>query len=59
MQKNFSENYQQFGHMTPKRFASPVLGLKSLKNFSLKGCLINLQAAHTSQASPNQATYNT
>jgi hypothetical protein len=26
MQKNFSENYRQFGHMLSKKFANPARG---------------------------------
>lgn len=33
---NCSENYPQFGHLLLKRFASPVLGRKNLRNIGLK-----------------------
>jgi len=36
-QKNFSENYLQFGHAPSKRFYSPVLGRKSN---GFRGCKI-------------------
>ena len=37
MQKNFSENYQQFGYAPSKNFASPVLSKKCSKSISFKG----------------------
>jgi hypothetical protein len=61
MQKNLSESNLKFGH-TLSRFASPVLGQKSLKNIGFKGGtkllaylgdqIINLPMVLTSWAGP-------
>ena len=37
LQKNFSENYLQFGHAPSESSTSPSIGWESLKNIGVKG----------------------
>jgi len=56
MQKKFSENYPQLGHVPLERSVSPVLGRKILKNIDLKWHqIVPARGAHLSRAGPKQS----